>query len=359
MKVMRAGPLARNVSERGNDNATADVRPHAWTAAALLALGALVLLVRPRLATYALLGGATLVMETAILWYLPSFAKRAVLGPDWIAAIGPALLGAAAVTALFPLPFASILAVLGLLHLTILVLASATLGAPWRSGIPFWRAGPHQRGDRAAAIVMLLGLLVLAASPLVHPLSIWPAGLAILALGALTHLLPRSRGRAPIAPLVLAGAAVASLAAVARFYAPTIPSWLAPAGILLAAAGLYAGPSPKRAGPRLREAAPPILAALAATALAIAGLSAALSVAAGLAVFAVALLALPVVFNQRPARAFILPASVAAAGVPLAALLPAPTGPIAGAVAVALALATLAPLRRPRRYCPPEGPEAS
>lgn len=325
------------MTERGNDNATADVRPHAWTAAVLLALGAIL---RPFVpgSLVILTGGAILALEVTLLWYLPSFTKRAVVEPDWLALPGVILLVVASALALLSPPSAELFVTLACAHLAILLLASAAYGAPWRGGVPFWRAGAHQRGDLAAAIAMTIGLVAMIAAPVV--------GLGIVSLGVLTHFLPRSRGRAPIGPLVVGGAAIASI--------PSGPAWLAPAGLLVGALGAFAGPATKRAGPRLREAATPLAGAIAAliAALAIPG---ALFVAIGLALFAVSLLALPVVFNQKPARALILPATLAG----IASLAPLPViAPYLEALAILLALGALSPLRRPRRYCPPD-PEAS
>lgn len=345
------------MTERGNDNAVPDVRPHAWAGAALLAAGALALLVLPTLAAPALLAGATLVLATTLYWYLPSFAKRAVVGPAWLAAL-PVVLLAAGVAAV-PFGASGALQAAGLVALASHLLASALLGPLWRSGIPFWRTGAHEAGDRAAAIVVAMGLALLAAAPILRPLAVWPAGILVVALGCLAHFLPRSRGRAPLASLIVAGAAVACAATLARSFAPAVPAWAAPAALLAAAAGTYAGPATKRAGPRLREARFPLAATIACLALAAAGIPHALSAAAGAAALAVCVLALPVVFNQRPAAAFLPWASALAVLASPAALLPWPTGPVAGAAAVALALASLAPLRRPRRWCPPDPPEPS
>lgn len=345
------------MTERGNDNAVPDVRPHAWTGAALLAVGAIALLVRPAFAAPALLAGATLVIATTLYWYLPSFAKRAVLGPAWGASLAPALLVAGVIAA--PWGASGALQAAGLVALAAHLLASAALGARWRSGIPFWRAGSHRAGDLAAALAIAMGLVLLATGPIVHPLAVWPTGLLVVGSGCLAHFLPRSRGRDPIAPLVILGAAVACVATFARFYAPSIPAPIAPAALLAAAFGIHAGRATKRAGPRLREARIPLAATVACLVLAAAGLPYALLAAAGAMTLAVSVLALPVVFNQRPAAAFLAPASALLVLAAPAALLPWPVAPFVAAGAVALALATLAPLRRPRRWCPPDPPEDS
>ena len=306
-----------------------------------------------------LYAGGTLVLATALYWYLPSFTKRAVIGPTWAAAGPPVLMALGALAWLLALGVGGALFASGLVLLAVHLLTSAALGPAWRSGIPFWRAGAHRAGDLAAAATVTIGLLLLASSPIVHPLAVWPTGLVILCLGALAHFLPRSRGRAPLAPVVIAGAAIASAAAIARFYAPAIPAFVVPAGVGVAAMGIHAGPATKRAGPRLQEARPALAALVVGIALAIAGIPFALAAAAGAGVLAVAVLALPVVFNQRPAAAFLAPASALIVAAPLAALAPWPIAPIVAALAVAFALAALAPLRRPRRWCPPDPTEAS
>lgn len=349
--------MARLVSERGNDLATADVRPHAWTGAALLGAGALLLLVAHRPATIALLGGVTLLLESALLWYLPSFAKRSLLGPPALALAGIVLFPAATLASALALwrpsvvVLAEALAALGLAHIALLVLSSVFFGKPWRSGIPFWRAGPHRAGDRAAALTLAVGLaFFLGAWILPGPLTAsWLVGLVLLALGALAHLLPRSRAREPIAMLVFLGLGSAALARLL----PAVPDQVLSVGLLLLSAGIIAGPATKRAGPRLRDAAFPLGGALVALVFALAGYAFALAAAAGLAVLGVLLLALPVVFNQRPASVFAPPAAILGATTPLAALLPSPVGAIVGAAAILFALATLAPLRHPRRTCPP------
>lgn len=348
MKVMRPSSAAPRVSARGNDLATADVRPHAWTGAILLAAGALAFPFLARGPATALLGGATLLLECVLLWYLPSFAKRRLVGPWWLPLAGVVAFPAAAAFALVDPAVSRVLAGIGLAHLALLALASAARGAPWRGGVPFWSAGPHREGDGAAAVAMAGGLVLLLAAA--FDARAWIPGLALVAAGALAHLVPRARGRAPLAPAAYAGAGMVFMAALLTWARP-VPHAVTAAGLLLLAGGIAGGRAGKKAGPRLRDAAAPLVAALAPLPLALLGVPGTLAASAGLALFALLLLALPVVFNQRPASAFILPAAALGALAPAAALLPFSWGRAVASLAVLLALAALAPLRRPRREC--------
>ncbi|HET6405117.1 MAG TPA: hypothetical protein VFH78_10755, partial [Candidatus Thermoplasmatota archaeon] len=260
--------------ERGNAPVTVPVRPHFLAGAALLALGALLLLAsataRPSqalddAALVSFLGGSTLVVAGIAYWYLPSFAKRQVLAARATTYVLPVLLPLAALLQLLGAPVLARLAIaLALAFLAVSLLASALAGARWRTGIPFWREGPRRRDDLAAALVLalsLVGMLATAAwaafappAPRTLPLA-WPASLLLFVLGALAHLLPRARGRATWAPLVLLGS-VAGTAGVVLLVA--FPGAWARLGLALslgfALAALAAAPpgGGKRAGPRLR-----------------------------------------------------------------------------------------------------------
>lgn len=340
--------------------------------------------------------GATLVLQGIAYWYLPSFAKRAVtpylaartapwvgllagvvplarlVPPGWLPAsmalaLDVVLVGAAALLAA---SFAGVLVV------------SVLAGPPWRGGVPFWRKeGPFRAGDRAAlaasasgAAWLALAAVLLVLAPRHHHLA-WGAGLGLLVLGGLAHLLPRARGSPLPAGPFLAGvllldAGLALLAAGVTLGAP-----VAAAGTLATAAALGRAVDGrgKPAGPRLRQARPLLLAAwlllvpagllLALRALRPEAALAALAEAtAGLAILlglmGLSLLTLPVLANQRPDPRHLAPAAGAgvltglllAAGVPLPPL--APLVPATLLLTVALWVAVLAPLRRPRRACP-------
>lgn len=368
--------------DRGNEAAAVDVRPHAYVGAALLLAAALALLA-PRFVgadarALATLGAATLLLQAVLFWYLPSFAKRRVVLDGMATYAGPILLPVALAVALVPLPLRDVALGLALALFGGILLASAAFGPRWRSGVPFWRAeGQHRRGDLAAMLALASGALWLLAEGVAlllwpregaRALAVaWPAALALLALGALAHLVPRARGRPLAWRVFLAGAAAFQLGAAlfALADAPRVAGALV-AGLPVCALAM-AGPG-KRAGPRMRDARPALAGAAALAAATVALLAAgmtttgyvALLVALLLAVAAVTLLALPVVFNQRPdARAVAPGVASALAGVALNALargLPLGRWPAAVALAAALLLwlAALAPLRRPRRACPPE-----
>jgi len=361
------------------------------------------------------LGAVTLVLQAVTLWYLPSFAKRALAWRP-LARASPWLLagGCAASGWWLAFPsnlFADLTAALcaaGLLAWSASLLASLVVGERWRGGVPFWRAeGPHRAGDRLAAALLLPGLaaallsgvaglwLVGASMTLDAPgqavlLGVavwgWVASLALLAAGALVHLVPRGRGQPLHVALAYPGAALLALGvllAPVAFGAPlrtglaSAPRALLAAGLVLLVLGMRGEiPPDKKPGPRMRQARAHLAAALVAGLLGATGLLAvvdaggldlALGIALSttLAVGALSVLALPVVFNQRPAPAFLLPAAVAPILGALLARVSLDRFPEEGGSAMrlgaALALATglllwlaaLWPLRKPRRACPP------
>lgn len=363
------------------------VRPHFYTGAALLVLGAvlgaLTAARRNPLAAdahlVALLGGLTLFAQGIAFWYTPSFAKREVVLDGMASYSGPILFPAALLAgALRVGNFQATLVGLALLLFGVILLASALAGPKWRGGVPFWRAAsPHRAGDRAAAFTLASAscwLLLAGAAAYLRPqalASVWPAALALFALGAVAHLLPRARGR-PLRPApFVAAIALLQLDALAMFLqGRALPAALL-VGLPLAAAALAFPLRGKPAGPRLREARTLLLAAvptaalvpLAALAAPRLGLGATLAAyyafatAVALALAGLSLLTLPVLFNQRPAPRYLAPA---AGGAALGALLlaagfltrlPRWPGAILLGVALLLWLASLAPLRKPRRDC--------
>lgn len=393
MKVMRVRRPARAVGLIG-------VRWHAFVGAALLALAvplamlaALRLTPLPRdLHLTAILGGLTLFAQATAFWYLPSFTKRAVALDGLAAYSGPLLLPAGIVGALLGfLAFRASLPSIAVGIFGIILLATPLAGARWRSGIPFWRTpGPHQPGDRAAMVALAAAAIALLAAGVVGlfapPLLAWawPASLGAFALGALGHLVPRARGRPLLVTPFLTGVACYHSGAIlifatrsGRSFGDSFLGEALLAGAALALAAMLGPGSAKAAGPRWREARIPLLLAFPTLALALgfslAGRSLGLTFSAyyaHLAVVALLLAALvhltfPVVFNRPPARAFVLPAALAATGgallLAIGFLTTLPRWPGAALLAAALLLwlAALAPLRRPRRDCPPGGPEAS
>lgn len=370
------------------------VRPHFFVAGALLLLAALLGVatalrvpgLAPDLYVLALLGGLTLLAQAIAYWYVPSFTKRSVILDGMATYAGPILFPAAVLGAILRTQTVRGPALLlGLGLFSVVALGSALFGPPWRSGIPFWRTpGPHQQGDRLAAITLATAFLWIAGAGLcamyAPPLLAiaWPLGLAFFALGALAHLVPRGRARPMIASLYAASLLLAQAGAIVALLARagvagpwTRAGYALLAGFALAALAL-APPGPgKRAGPRMREAAPLLLASVGLLLVAI--IAAAMSpeltlaravtaylallAAVALAMGAAALLALPVVFNQRPDARFILPTLLAVIGAAtlLAArlLIAFPRWPAAALLAAALVLyvAVLAPLRAPRRAC--------
>lgn len=370
------------------------VRPHGFAGAALLTAGAALGLAGAlgigRLASdlhqVALLGGLTLLAQAVAFWYLPSFAKREVVLDGMASYAGPVLFpaallagaigsGAARTTMLF----------FGLSLFPILLVASALFGPRWRGGTPFWRTGGHRTGDTLALLAFATAAFWFAASAalaLLRPPGLvvaWPAALALFALGALAHLLPRLRGREAWWPLFAAGLALANAGALfataVRIGEPLVRfAWTYPLlfGFVLAGIAL-APPGGKHAGPRMRDARPLLMAALLAGAVGLALLvrqpmtlvratiaHQTVTVAVALAVGAVAILALPVVFNAVPDHRFVWPCAVAALlGLLMLAGevytdLPPWRGATLLAGAIACYLGAVGPLRRPRRDCPPD-----
>lgn len=363
------------------------VRPHFYVGAALLALGAILAALTaarrnplaPDAHLVALLGGLTLFAQGIAFWYTPSFAKREVVLDGMAAYSGPILFPAALVAgALRVGNFQATLVGLALVLFGTILLASAFAGPKWRGGVPFWRSdSPHRAGDRAAAFTLAsacLWLLLAGIAAYVRPqalASVWPIALAVFALGALAHLLPRARGR-PLSPAsFVAAVALLQLDALVMFLqGRALPPALL-VGLPLAGAALALPLGGKPAGSRLREARTLLLAALPIAALVPllalveprAGLGAtlasyyALLTAAALGLGGLSLLTLPVLFNQRPAPRYLAPAAAsAAAGALLLAAgfltrLPRWPGAVLLGLALLLWLAALAPLRKPRRDC--------
>lgn len=431
MKVMRLRRVAGGV-ERGNLAASVDVRPHATLGALALGVGATLALATLVIGDDALVGmmgsilvGLTLLVGAALLWYLPSFAKRRLrwrtLASPWplaLGALGLALFSVSDGVDVSAPPrlalalSAAVLVSIGLVGLGVVLIASARGGAPWRGGVPFWRAqGEFRAGDRLAAALLLAGALVLVLAGVAGLLTVfsafggfpgapvdvgeiglvvgvwgWTSALAMLVMGALVHLLPRSRGQpASIAPAAT-GAILAALGiagapfAMASGALAAAPRGALAIGILLVLLGIHGhAPAAKRPGPRLREARWLLVAAVVAAFSGAIGFFAhptqraadlllGIQVATLLGTGALLVLALPVVFNQRPAGRFL----------PFAALLPIAAAilarfslafgrhkeTLATAALVALVagivalLAALWPLRRPRRHCPPGAVDA-
>lgn len=397
------------MAPRGNEPATIPVRPHFALGGLLVALAALAALLWtagvPRVAPnlHVLLGlmGLTLVAQGVAYWYMPSFAKRAVVPSGIAAYAGPMLFGVAASAATVAvlaglgnlLRPATVSLGLALLLFPFTLVASALAGPRWRGGVPFWRAGGHhERGDRAAlagfasASVWLAAagaLLLFSRTPGIGLVGLaWLLGLALFVLAALAHLAPRAAG----VPLSWGAYAVGLVAANAggalvlwgfaspEALDPLYASILLGGGLGLLASTLAHRPGAKAAGPRWREARVPLAAGLAALApaifLLVAGFGVdptwttlafySLLVATLLGTMGLTLLTLPVLFNQRPDKRFVLPGAAAVlaglALVLLSAAAPVPrwVGALAIAAGVALWLATLAPLRKPRRECPPD-----
>lgn len=392
------------------------VRPHLVVAWGILALSALLGLahgllgLRAEPADVLRLGlvGATLLAQGIAYWYLPSFAKRAVV-PASAARAAPWLALAAAAGALVAIlvesagslfasnaavlvfvlgTFVGVVALALLLGSFALVLgASPLLGPPWRGGTPFWRKeSPYRAGDRAAlaafasAILWLVLTAVWVAERAFQPLDGpalpgWLLALGTLVLGSLAHLLPRARG-APLASIPFV-AGVVVLDAGGLLLTHTDAGW---SYVLLGLGGILAGVGlalpragrGKPPGPRMRDARPLLLAALAALLLGslawgtfphlgtpyLLGFGA-LAAALLLGLAGLSLLALPVVANQRPDTRF-PPLAALAGAAGLLATLAALRVPLLGrlsvplfALATLLWLASLAPLRNPRRECAP------
>lgn len=363
------------------------VRPHFYVGAALLALSALLgALTAARLSPLApdahlvaLLGGLTLFAQAIAFWYVPSFAKREVVLDGMASYSGPILFPTALVAGALRIGnFQATLVGLALALFGVILVASALLGPKWRSGVPFWRAAsPHRAGDRAAAFTLASasGWFALAGvAAYVQPRSLasaWTLALALFALGALAHLLPRARGSALRPAPFVAAVALLQVDALATLVAGRSAPVALLVGLPLAALALAFPLRGKPAGPRLREARTLLLAAMPVTLLvplaflaaarlglgAILTASYALLTAVALALGGLSLLTLPVVFNQRPARRYLMPAgALAALGALLLAAgfltrLPRWPGAVALGGALLLWLAALAPLRKPRREC--------
>ena len=380
--------------KRGNEQATVAVRYHFFTGAALLAIAAVVAATLERLpyltfeaAAFAFLAGCSLFVEGIALWYLPSFAKRRVVLQRLATFAGPVLFPLATAGALAGIPLARDAALaLALALFAGIVLASALAGPRWRGGTPFWAEGPHQADDRAAAFTLALSLFVMiavAADALAgageRAIALaWPAALALFALGALAHLLPRSRSRAAWTPLVYGGALLGAAGVGVLLAFPAVGERVGLAlcaGFALAALGIAPPGGKKRAGPRLAEAGPLLVLSLAhlvvglAVANALAPLDARASTAVGLillaalglGVAALSILTLPVLFNQRPSARhlpILLALATLGGGAGAASLFLPSAGTSAFLLAAALVvwLRVLWPLRRPRRECPPDEP---
>jgi hypothetical protein len=349
--------------------------------------------------------GSTLLVAGIACWYLPSFAKRAVtprLAAQAIPVLGGAAAGAELLRVILPqAPGLGAAADVGmgltLLALATVLLVSPLAGPPWRGGTPAWRKpGDFRMGDLAAlagfassaALLVHAGvLIVLAPVEGIFPGSFsfsWPLGLVLFVLAGLAHLLPRARGAPMVAALFLAGVALAD-GALLLLYGPGDAPDFTPgalgAGLLLCAValGVHGRGRGKPAGPRLREAGPLLVVAW----LALVGVAASYAVApwggaagiVGLASLVAALLlglaglsllTLPVLANQRPAGRLALPAAlvglVSYALLPLGVALGSAVfraGVVGLALFLVLWMATLWPLRKPRRECPPREAEPS
>lgn len=369
------------------------VKLHGFVAAALLALAAPLAILAalhvgpldPDLHLLAALGGLTLLLQAVTFWYLPSFAKREVVFEGMAAYSGIILFPAALLGAAFKLGALRVTAPpLALLVFGVILLGSALFGKRWRSGVPFWKTeSPFRIGDIAAMVTLASGALWLIAAGTLGYLVptllavFWPVALLLVTLGALAHYVPRNRGRPLwVAPYLLGLAAFEAgvlLYVLARL--DVLPHMQLATALLagLPVAGLALSPPvpTKQAGARMKEAAPFLAAAVPVSALA-AGLALAgrsiglvyasyyaLVCALAFAVMGLALLTLPVVFNRPPARTWLWPAFAAGlVGAPLLAAafltrLPRWPGAVLLAAALILWLVAMAPLRAPRRDCPP------
>lgn len=391
------------------------VRPHLFAATGLLALAALlgfalVALPEPPPVQVPLLVGllaATLLLQGIAYWYLPSFAKRAVRpqvlarAAPWIVVGAVAFLVAHAILLYAPLPpdealvplvatfgAATLGAALNLALFGAVLVLSVLTGPPWRGGTAFWRKeGEFRNGDRAAfaAFFLAAGCFVIAAALLAGnplapgdpgPLHAWLLALLLFTLGGLAHLLPRARGAALPARALLSGILVLAFSGLLLAF-PFVPVpraravalfALALVGCIVALAWPTSGRG-KPPGPRLVQARPLLLAGAGSLVLAAVALAtdrddlapqAYLGLLSGLllAIAGLSLLTLPVLANQRPApRPALLAAfagflGVAVLFVPAVAILAGVLLPLA----IALWIASLAPLRKPRRDCLPGEP---
>jgi hypothetical protein len=368
--------------------ATISVRTHAYVAAGLLAITPpLAMLTALRIGPFhpethllAALGGLTLLAQAVAFAYLPSFTKRELVLDGLASYAGPVLFPLAVVGAVLRIGAVRLVApTLALALFGAILLASAAFGKRWRTGTPFWRApGEFRAGDiaalvafaSAAAWLLATGLLSMARPTLLTFL--WPCALALFALAALAHYVPRNRGRPIIWWLFLAGVLALQAGVALRTFARVDEATWLLLGLPLAALAIAPPAATKRAGARMLEAAP-----LLALAVPFSGLGVALLLVgsgAGLAFSAyyslvaaialglggLALLTLPVVFNQRPDRRWLWPTVVGAlVGVPLLAVgfltrLPRWPGALVLCLALLSWLTMMAPLRTPRRECPPD-----
>lgn len=376
----RAQPLMRD-ARTGPRVATIGVKQHAFVGAALLAFAAIVAAVGPFLGTrrdlvfLPAMAGFTLFAQAMVFWSFPSFAKRELVLDGFASYAGPTLLPVALVGSLVNAPSIRDPTLgLALAFFGLIPLASAWWGKPWRSGVPFWRtASAFRQGDLAAMLALAAGsawLVLAGLAGMFAPRAVvilWPVGLALVALGALAHLVPRARGRAPWTTLFTTGVAAGQAGALYLLWAPafapdasTLAARVLLAGFPLAALALTPPRPTKLGGIRWRDArvlhtASVVGYATAAVALVL-GIGTlgylAFVAGAGLGLAALGMLTMPVAFNQRPASAFVLPTAVAAlAGLAGIGVGRTGVGMLFFAAALVAWLAVVAPLRRPRRAC--------
>ena len=373
-----------------------DIRPHAWSAAALMAaaaiLGALraLALVPPDPWLIATLGAATLLLQAALYGHLPNLSRRQTT-PEGLAELaGPLLFPAAVLGSLLDQAAIRDTALSIALALTgAIPLLTLAFGKPWRaSGRATWRKpGPYQSGDiiglgfilNASLAFLLIGTAhaidpaaAARALPLVHPLAILLAASG-LALSLLPRL-ARQPARLPLAAAAWASTTAAVALALARVVWPTTVSTEVPVllsvGLALLVPALWA--PGRRGGPRWQDAR--ALAALAAASglttaaaalwsafdptarVTTAGYASLVLTALSTAGLAFLLLA-PILLNALPSgRAVATAALVGATGLAMSWALPLRLtrwAAIAWALALLLALAAIAPMRTPRRDCPP------
>lgn len=340
--------------------------------------------------------GLALVAAALAFGYAGPFLKREVPAPDAAWAM-VALLVAADAALAWRVDWAARGVGLAIVALPLHVAATAAFGKPWRGGIAiFAKDQPFRRGDALAAAAFALGLLGLLAGGVLLALlarGIPTAGIAVALLGGvlpflagmLLFFLPRN-AKTPLPGATLVGTAlgvwsVSTVALGVAFTRPVGGEFRAPAiGALLAIALFQTallrlrfgkpGVQLLRARPFLRGAA--ALAPLT-------GVTLALSMAGGLpgpllpvaayaflvlgALLAVAatLLGAPILLNSVPraGRWGMISSALGIAGLFL--LAPAfqyPRPPVFGAIVLAVAMLVavwgLAPMRTPRRDCPPD-----
>lgn len=371
-------------------------RPWFLAAGAQLAVAALagVLVAAGVLASPAdLLLGLVFVFLVAgglVYGYAPPFLKREHVGA-WPATAALGLALAAAPLALAGARFAAYAAGAAFLVVPLHVAASALAGPKWRDGIAlFAKDQPYRRGDRVAAALFAWSLvaLALAGALLVwQPRGLLTAGLVMAFLGfalpflggALAFFLPRN-AKTPLEGATLAIAALvasvlSTLALAAGFVFPAMADFRYPAFVALLAdvlmlVALARARFPKP-GAQIRRALPLLRGGAALVVLA--GLGLALAMAGGLPgplfapaayahlvlactlALAAALLGAPVLMNAVPrhgawAR---VAAATGIAGVIVTAYAPF-VGSLVLALAAAVALWGVAPMRVRRRDCPPD-----